>query len=246
MLFNNNIDPIELLFIIPVLLFSLSLHEFCHSFTAHTLGDVTQKKEGRLTLNPLKHIDWLGFICLAVMGYGWAKPVRVNPVYFAKGDVAMGETKGMKSGMALVSLMGPLSNFVMAFIGYMAFYPLYYLYTGQHTQYRSLTEFDSIINNSSISAIGRIILLLMSVLVQYNLVLGAFNMFPLPPMDGSKIFSAFLPDKAYFKFINGGGISVIILLVLIFTGAIGFLITPIILLSFLAFHFVAQALYFFL
>ena len=91
---------------LPIMMLSLSVHESAHGFIAHKCGDDTAYNFGRITLNPIKHLDPVGFLCMMLVGFGWAKPVPVNPYYFKK----------RKLGMVLVSLAGPLSNVIMAFI----------------------------------------------------------------------------------------------------------------------------------
>lgn len=257
----GDVNWIEVMISLPVLLFSFSLHEFAHSFTAYALGDVTQLKEGRLTLSPFKHIDWMGFFCLLLFRFGWGKPVMVDFRYFAKdkdeaedkdkekdkdGDNKVLIKKGMKSGMALSSFAGPMSNFVLGFISILIYYPLYMAYYGDKAAIYS--GFNDILYGAgnTVPMVVRFVLLLLFEAVQLNIVFGVFNMLPLPPLDGSKVFSAFLPDKTYFRFISGGGITTFIFLALIITGAISQILGPVATIIYRTYHLLAQTLYSFL
>ncbi len=161
----SNLTP--KLIVLPFLIFSLSVHEFAHGFVAYKLGDHTAKNMGRLTLNPLAHLDPVGTVAMIFFSFGWAKSVPVNPYYF----------KNPKRGMAITALAGPVSNFLMAFIGTVA-YVLYW-------------RFANVYSAQVVYAF--------SYFIQVNLVLMAFNLIPFPPLDGSKLVYAVLSDKAYFK-----------------------------------------------
>ena len=154
---------------ICMVVLALTTHEFSHAMAAYKLGDDTAKRMGRLTLNPLKHLDILGAIMLLIVKIGWAKPVPINPYNF----------KNQKTGMAITAAAGPASNGVLAIIAAM-FYNF---------------------SINSFSALGPSSLFLSSLrfLVMINLVLGLFNMIPIPPFDGSKIIGGFMPDDMYFK-----------------------------------------------
>lgn len=149
-------------------LICLTVHELCHGAAALRLGDPTARNMGRLSLNPLRHIDPFGFILLVVAGFGWAKPVPVNPGYFKK----------PKQGMALTALAGPLSNFVMALLSAGLLSLLYQLGAG-------MTE------------PGFWAMALIAVLLWLNLGLGIFNLFPIPPLDGSKVLFSVFPERIY-------------------------------------------------
>ncbi|MFZ5943453.1 MAG: site-2 protease family protein [Bacillota bacterium] len=113
----NNFSIEKLIIMVPVVLIAITFHEFAHGWAAHTLGDPTPKRQGRLTLNPISHLDPLGALLLLVAGFGWAKPVEVNPYYF-KGD--------RRKGMMMVAFAGPLSNIIISFIAalLLAYLPL--------------------------------------------------------------------------------------------------------------------------
>ncbi len=155
------------LIVLPFLILSLCVHEFAHGYVAYKLGDNTAKNMGRLTLNPLAHLDVVGTISMIFFSFGWAKSVPVNPYYF----------KNPKRGMAITALAGPVSNFLMAFIGTVA-YVLYWRFTKTYSSQ---------------------IIYAFLYFIQVNLVLMAFNLIPFPPLDGSKFVYAILSDKAYFK-----------------------------------------------
>ena len=149
-------------------LLCLTVHETCHGLAAWHLGDTTARDQGRLSLNPLRHIDPFGFLLLIVAGFGWAKPVPVNPGYFRK----------PKQGMALTALAGPVSNFVMALLSAGILSLLYYLNVGATEP-------------------GFWVMAALAVLLWLNLGLGIFNLFPIPPLDGSKVAFSVLPNRIY-------------------------------------------------
>ena len=152
-----------------VIFLTLPIHEFAHGFVATKLGDPTPKYQGRLTLNPLAHIDYLGALCILVFGFGWAKPVSVN----------MRNFNNPKAGMAITAVAGPLSNIIVAFIAILI---------------------KGIIMTFLPSAvIGNYLYLLCLFIAQINVYLAVFNLIPIPPLDGSRILNAVLPDKTYYK-----------------------------------------------
>ena len=151
-----------------LLLVMLPVHEAAHAFVAHKLGDDTAKWNGRLTLNPLRHLDPIGSIMLVVFGIGYAKPVPVDPHNFRRCS--------RKTGMALTALAGPLSNLLMAVLS-MAVFRVIYSFT------------------TSVAVLLYADLVLLGVLVPINIGLAVFNLLPIPPLDGSRIFGAILPDK---------------------------------------------------
>lgn len=174
---------IYLLISVPVLIFSFSLHELSHGLAAYMMGDKTAKYNGRLSLNPLKHIDWFGFLLLLVARIGWAKPVPVNMYNF----------KDPKKGMAITALAGPLMNILLSFVS-LLFWCLGYIYGWN--QY---------------------VIYFFDLSVYYNAVLAMFNLLPIPPLDGSKVLFAFLPDKYYFKLMSYEQYGMILILILAFT-----------------------------
>lgn len=158
--------------IILVFATALTFHEFMHAWTANQLGDDTAKRAGRLTLNPLKHIDPLGGAMILLLGFGFAKPTPVNP-YRLRG--------GVKNGHALVAAAGPLSNFVFAAVAALP------LRLGLIT---TITSFDRIDTASGEQIVG----LMLAFFVFINVVLGVFNLVPIPPLDGFAVFLGVLPN----------------------------------------------------
>ena len=165
----------RLLIQIPILLITLTIHEFSHGYVAYLLGDDTAKRAGRLTLNPISHIDPIGLLMLFIVRIGWAKPVPVNPYNF----------KNQKRDMAITAAAGPASNFVMAIILSIVFNLL-------------KAANPNILYSGSMPTQFFIGMLVYAILI--NLALGIFNLLPIPPMDGSKILGGFLSDEAYYKY----------------------------------------------
>ena len=185
-LFSN---PIILLYRIPALLLAISVHEAAHGFLAYKLGDPTAKAMGRLTLNPLRHLNPIGTIMLLLFGFGFATPVPVNARYFKK----------PKRDMALVALAGPLSNILLAVLGLLIFSVC------NHT-----------IGWNSIFAVS--LNYFLSVFVSLNIGFAVFNLLPVPPLDGSRIVLTFLPSKAYFWVMQYEQYIQITMFVLLFLG----------------------------
>ena len=163
---------------IPIVLLSLTIHEVAHGYAAYKLGDPTAKNFGRLSLNPLKHLDPIGALCMLVFRFGWAKPVPINTRNF----------RNSKRGMALSALAGPLANAILglisaALLGFTT--ALYY-----HLAFSGASDF--ILTCISYTTI------LFELSAIYNLLFMAFNLIPIPPFDGSRIALVFLPPKAYF------------------------------------------------
>ncbi len=166
-----------ILFTIIVVVFSLSLHESAHALASYKLGDHTARNMGRISLNPSKHLDPLGTICMMLFGFGWAKPVPVNSRNF----------KNPRVGMAITALAGPLSNIILSFISLLIWILIE----------RFLPVPVMIAEGVSF---GEKLLYFLCILLQYfhilNLYLAVFNLLPIPPLDGSKILFLFLPPKA--------------------------------------------------
>ncbi len=174
------------------ILFLLPIHESAHAYASSLLGDKTAQYQGRLSLNPLRHLDIMGALCLLLGGFGWAKPVSINPYNF----------KNRKVGMALSALAGPLSNFAVSFLMLLVA--------------RILLFFP--ITNDFMYAIIQVLFMIASI----SIGLGVFNMIPLPPLDGSRIFLVFLPEKYYFKIMQYEQYIAIGLMILIVTGALDY------------------------
>ena len=160
---------LTLILSIPGLLLALTFHEFAHGYAAYLMGDNTAKYDGRLSLNPMHHMDLVGTLCLLFFRFGWAKPVPINPNNF----------KDRKWGTILVSLAGPFANFLLAIVCTLL--------------YKLITPF---VFGSKIAEFFYIILCLASAM---NVGLMVFNLIPIPPLDGSKVLMEFLPYKARYK-----------------------------------------------
>ncbi len=160
------LDLTEMLKIVPAAVIGLTVHEFSHAFTAYKLGDSTAKDEGRLTLNPLKHIDWLGFFLIVIAGFGWAKPVSFNPA----------NLRNKHRDEILISIAGPISNFLIALVFFIIARLLYFV------DYFHTTTF------------GLEIINLIMIWGVINFSLFIFNLIPIPPLDGSHLYLTFLKD----------------------------------------------------
>lgn len=177
---NNFGDFMErAVYVIPAILIALTVHEFSHGYVSYKLGDPTARNQGRLSLNPLKHLDPVGTIMIFItamtgFGIGWAKPVPIHPGYY----------KNWKRGTRLTSLAGPVSNFLMAIIAYAAI---------------SICDWGLLYHN--VQVLGYVANFFYYFLM-INIGLGCFNLIPVPPLDGSKIFGSFLPDHMYHKLLS--------------------------------------------
>lgn len=184
----------QILAILVIVFLVLPFHEWAHAFTASKLGDTSIKYRGRLTLNPLAHVDPIGALALLLFGFGWAKPVPVDTRNFKKPKLYMG----------IVALMGPVANIIAAIAGGLIFQAIGKFapafFTGQ--------------------GLGYYVYLFLSFYVQINVSLAVFNLLPIPPLDGSKILFVFLPDKAVAWFYRYQQIISIILLALLWVGVL--------------------------
>ena len=199
-------DPDSLLSLIlalPGVIIAITFHEYAHAFVADKLGDDTPRREDRLTLNPLKHMDIVGFALLLFAHFGWGKPVHINERNFNR-------NRSVSAQVALVSLAGPLMNMIIALI-------LIIVRTAVMTYGYSFV----------MTKTGLIIALLLENTIIVNLGLGIFNLIPLPPLDGSKILAHFLPHNAKAWFADRIQIFYAIFLVLWVTNLIGYIINPI-------------------
>ena len=165
----------ELLARVIVLFTAITVHEYAHGYVAYKLGDPTAKYSGRLTLNPLSHLDPIGAVCMVLFGFGWAKPVPINPMYF----------RDRKRDTALTSLAGPLSNIVLAF--------LFSVVTALYTVF---------IYSKVPNFITGFIYTVFVQLAVVNISFAVFNLIPFPPLDGGKILGAFLSNENYMKLLQ--------------------------------------------
>ncbi|MDR2531132.1 MAG: site-2 protease family protein [Oscillospiraceae bacterium] len=181
--FFRNLDysfPLELLWrLIPVVI-CLTVHEFSHALAALKLGDETVRTDGRVSLNPLRHIDWIGLAVLAFAGFGWGRPVQVR----------LSSLRNPRRDMALIALAGPVSNFILAGL-------LWFVY--KQTSFSPWPS-RNLIENTMRLSVG----------------LGLFNMIPIPPLDGSKVLFALLPERIYLKILRYERYGYIILIIGLF------------------------------
>ncbi len=197
--FDINAFMQQLIIQAPPLLFALTVHELAHGYMAFRLGDPTAKNEGRLTLNPLKHLDPLGVLAFIIMKIGWAKPVPVNPRYF----------KNPRKDMLLVALAGPGSNVLLAIASAalahlmvaLPFLPFFILQP---------------------------LVAMLAASVWINIMLAVFNCIPIPPLDGSKVLMSLLPPATAYGYAKLEPFGFLLLLGLFYTGIIGWIIMPII------------------
>lgn len=200
----------ELVLLIPVLLLSLSLHEFMHGYVSYRLGDPTPKAQGRLTLNPLAHLDPIGSLVLVLTRrFGWAKPVPINPNYYKK----------PRQGMMLVSLAGPGANFFLAILFALIARTIGFFGSGSLLQ----------LQMSGYGNLVQTFVMFFQLAIIINLSLACFNLLPVPPLDGSKILMGILPPK-FDKYIRKleGPYGMILLLILAYTGILWGLIGPLV------------------
>lgn len=207
----------QLLLTLPIVFLSLSVHETAHGYVAYKLGDPTARNLGRLTLNPIKHLDLFGTLCMVLFGFGWAKPVPINTRYFKK----------PKRDMALTGMAGPVSNLLLA-VGFALVLKLV-IYIFNFVPETAFTA-DLLYWTWVFLSLG----------VQLNVTLMVFNLLPIPPLDGSRLLFAFLPTKAYFKMMQYERYIYIVFLVLL---AIGVLDAPISFLSDLVLRVIDAAIF---
>lgn len=182
-------DPLAFILLAIPLMYSIVLHELAHGWVAWRMGDPTAKSQGRLSLNPLRHLDPVGTIMLFIFGFGWARPVPVNFNYI----------RDKKKGLILVSSAGIITNMLLAFLAFFL--------------YRLLSP-----------APGEVTATLLYYLAQINIILAAFNLIPIPPLDGSKILMGFLPERLRYSLSRLEPYGFFIIIGLLFLGVLNPLI----------------------
>jgi len=198
----------ELILVLPILLLSLSIHEYSHGYVSYLLGDPTPKQNGRLTLNPIAHLDLMGSLVLIITRrIGWAKPVPINPRYY----------KNPRKGLMIVGIAGPGSNLIMA-----GFFAIIFRTVMFFANINSVGAISTQLSNTQY-----IILRFLLLAVVVNLSLGFFNLLPIPPLDGSNILRGLIPSN-FDKYLNKlqGPIGMVILLILAYTGILWGMISP--------------------
>lgn len=181
----------ELIYELPAVAIALSTHEFAHAYVSYKLGDYSQKTNGRLTLNPLAHLDLVGTLSLIFFGFGWAKPVQVDPYFY----------RNKKEGMIWTAMAGPIMNFIVGFVMVL----LYLLFI----------RFNLVSNIVTLYLSD-----LFFVTAIINLGLGIFNLIPIPPLDGSKILLGILKEETYFKLMQYETYISFLLILLLFSGVL--------------------------
>ena len=179
-----------IIFALPGVIVAMTFHEFAHAWAATKLGDDTPRLQGRLNLNPMSHVDPVGLICLALLGFGWGRPVQINSRNF-DGKYSLSKAE------AIVSAAGPIMNFIIAFL-FLIIYEIF------------------IINVSVITTPIRVVGSILASITTVNLGLGVFNLIPIYPLDGSKILNHFLPYRAKEWLANNQMILTIIVFFIVF------------------------------
>lgn len=187
MLFRYSLK--ELCMLLPAVLMALVLHEMAHGWAAYLLGDRTAKEQGRLSLDPLKHLDLIGTVCMLLGGVGWARPVPIDPSRF--------RVRNQKLGMAITAIAGPLCNFLQAFLAAVIAYLIRWKGSG-------------ILCETAVSFLAMLAVL--------NVGLGTFNLIPVPPLDGSRLLLPLLPDRAVSFLLKYERICGVVFLALIASG----------------------------
>ena len=179
---------------VVVIFFASPVHEFAHAWSANRLGDPTPRYQGRLTINPLAHIDYIGALLILLFGFGWAKPVPVNPRNF----------RDPKRGMALTAAAGPISNLCFAFVALLLGQVVNLLLSFLHPSY----------------TVAIYVWYFFQSLASINLSLCIFNLIPIPPLDGSRILGLFLPDRTYYRLMQYERQLYFLMIILLVTGIV--------------------------
>ena len=189
------LDLDTLIYVVPAIIITVTLHELAHGWVSYKFGDPTPKLDGRLSLNPLRHLDPIGTIALLLVGFGWAKPVHIDPRYY----------KDAKTGIVWTAFAGPLMNFIIAFAAIFLYNLL-------------LKVPVSIFSSKIMIQIFIYLVVLMQYIALISLGQAIFNLIPLPPLDGSKILYGVLPDSVYFNIMKYENWLSLILFLVLFSG----------------------------
>lgn len=196
MLFRTLLEnPLAFIIVAGALIISISIHEFAHAYVSNRLGDSTAKMLGRVTLNPLSHLDPIGTLLLLFAGFGWGKPVPFNPY----------NLENPKRDSALIAFAGPLSNFILAILFALLVFGISVLPVPTSVYIASRSVFE--------------------VVVFYNLVLGLFNLIPIHPLDGFKVVNAFLPEDLSYQWLQLAPYGIYLLLLLILTNGFSLILS---------------------
>ena len=206
-MFNFNTDYIiSILLTIPGVLLALSVHEFAHGWMSYKLGDPTARNFGRLTLNPIKHIDPWGLLCMIFFHFGWAKPVPVNARYYKK----------PRRDMALVAAAGPISNLLLCVLSVLLTHLSWFIF---------ITSANRVAISATVVQIVDLWIQFLVTFTVLNASLFVFNLIPIPPLDGSRIAFIFLPPKFYFGVMRYERYIQLALFALVFAGAFDFILS---------------------
>lgn len=204
MYLRSPMQLIGLLLTLPGVIIAITFHEFAHAFVADKLGDDTPRRQGRVTLNPLAHIDPIGFFMLIVAHFGWGKPVEINPRNFNR-------KMSMSAQEALVAVAGPAMNIIIAFILTIILF--------------AIATFSG---TFIFTTAGSFLVIAVQMAISVNIGLGVFNLIPVPPLDGSKILMHILPTNAKNWVIEHQNIFYIVFLILWITDLVSYIISPVI------------------
>ena len=206
---------IQIILSLPIVMLALSVHETAHGLMAYKLGDDTAKNLGRLTLNPIKHFDLIGFLCMLFLKFGWAKPVPIISRHFKK----------PRRDMALTAAAGPVSNILLAFI-FGGLLRLEFIFVDKFVTQGDILSIFSALGMTSFSGtvpgvsygckIFAVLAFILYLGVILNISLAIFNLIPIPPFDGSRIFYVFLPESLYFKVMKYEKYIMMAILILLF------------------------------